>query len=37
MHSAGLELTKLAYIRLEDNLICHRGDRLMEAGGGAEL
>ena len=28
MHSAGLELTKLTYIRLEDNLIRHRGDRL---------
>ena len=27
MHSAGLELTKLTYIRLEDNLIRHRGDR----------
>ena len=27
MHSAGLELTKLTYTRLEDNLICHRGDR----------
>ena len=29
MHSAGLELTKLTYTRLEDNLICHRGDRLI--------
>ena len=28
MHAAGLELTKLTYIRLEDNLIRHRGDRL---------
>ena len=28
MQSAGLELTKLTYTRLEDNLICHRGDRL---------
>ena len=28
MHSAGLELTKLTYNRLEDNLIRHRGDRL---------
>ena len=28
MHSAGLELTKLAYTRPEDNLIRHRGDRL---------
>ena len=27
MHSAGLELTKLTYSRLEDNLIRHRGDR----------
>ena len=27
MHSAGLELTKLTYTRLEDNLIPHRGDR----------
>ena len=26
--SAGLELTKLTYTRLEDNLIRHRGDRL---------
>ena len=28
MHSAGLELTKLTYTRLEDNLIRHRGDRI---------
>ena len=28
MHSAGLELTKLTYTRLEHNLIRHRGDRL---------
>ena len=28
MHSAGLELTKLTYTGLEDNLIRHRGDRL---------
>ena len=28
MHSAGLELTKLTYTRLEDNLTRHRGDRL---------
>ena len=27
MHSAGLELTKLTYTRLEDNLIRGRGDR----------
>ena len=27
MHSAGLELTKLTYTRLEDSLIRHRGDR----------
>ena len=26
VHSAGLELTKLTYTRLEDNLIRHRGD-----------
>ena len=30
MHSAGLELTKLTYIRLEDNLIRHRGDRSIQ-------
>ena len=29
MHSAGLELTKLTYTRLEDNLVRHQGDRLM--------
>ena len=29
MHSAGPELTKLTYTRLEDNLIRHRGDRLV--------
>ena len=28
MHSAGLELTKLTYTRLEDNLIRHRCDSL---------
>ena len=28
MHSGGLELTKLTYTRLEDNLIRHRGDQL---------
>ena len=28
MHSAGLELTKLTYPRLEDNLIRYWGDRL---------
>ena len=27
MHSVELELTKLTYTRLEDNLIRHRGDR----------
>ena len=27
MHSAGLELTKLTYTRLQDYLIRHRGDR----------
>ena len=32
MHSAGLELTKLTYTRLEDNLIRHRGDRLLVPG-----
>ena len=31
MHSAGLELTKMTYTRLEDNLIRHRGDRLSYA------
>ena len=30
MHSEGLELTKLTYTRLEDNLIRHRGDRVIE-------
>ena len=30
MHWAGLELTKLTYTRLEDNLIRHRGDRQMQ-------
>ena len=29
IHSAGLELTKLTYTRLEDNLIRHRGDWLL--------
>ena len=28
VHSGGLELTKLTYTRLEDNLIRHRGDRI---------
>ena len=28
MHSGGLELTKLTYTRVEDNLTRHRGDRL---------
>ena len=27
MHSGGLELAKLTYTRLEDNLIRHHGDR----------
>ena len=27
MHSAGIELTKLTYTRLKDNLIRHRGNR----------
>ena len=31
MHSAGLELTKLTYNRLEDNLIRHRGDSVVAA------
>ena len=30
MHSAGLELTKLTYTRLEDKLIRHRGDRTIK-------
>ena len=29
MHSGGFELTKLTYTRPEDNLIRHRGDRLI--------
>ena len=29
MHSGGLELAKLTYTRLEDNLIRHRGDLVM--------
>ena len=32
MHSAGLELTKLTYTRLEDNVIRHRGDRFTYNG-----
>ena len=28
MHSAGLEMTKLTYARLEDSLIRHPGDRI---------
>ena len=32
MHSAGLELTKLAYTRLEDDLIRHRRDRCENIG-----
>ena len=32
-HSAGLELTKLTYTRLEDNLIRHRGDRYISCAG----
>ena len=31
MHSAGFELTKLTYTRLEDNLIRHPGDQLILA------
>ena len=37
MHSAGFELTKLTYTRLEDNLIRHRGDRLSTGGRGATI
>ena len=33
MHSAGLELTKLTYTRLEDNLIRHRGDPIPHPSG----
>ena len=33
VHSAGLELTKLTYTRLEDNLIRHRGDRSQDVSG----
>ena len=29
MHSGGFELTKLTYTRLEDNMIRHRGDRII--------
>ena len=29
MHSGGFELTKLTYTRLEENLIRHRGDRVL--------
>ena len=29
MHSGGFELTKLTYARLEDNLVRHRGDRIL--------
>ena len=29
MHSGGFELAKLTYTRLEDNLIRHRGDRIL--------
>ena len=35
MHSGGLELTKLTYTRLEDNLIHHLGDRLRHSLGSA--
>ena len=31
MHLKGLELTKLTYTMLEDNLICHRGDRIQSS------
>ena len=33
MHSGGFELTKLTYARLEDNLMRHRGDRLLQTPG----
>ena len=33
MNSSGLELTKLTYTRLEDNLIRHRGDRHHDTAG----
>ena len=32
MHAAGLELTKVTYTRLEDDLIRHRGDRAVRKG-----
>ena len=32
MHSGGLELTKLTYTRLEDNLIRYRGDQYTTPG-----
>ena len=34
MHAGGMELTKLAYTRLEDNLIRHRGEPYLLSGGG---
>ena len=37
MHSAGLELTKLTYTRLEDNLTRHRGDRHYYVTRGSQL
>ena len=37
MHSGGLELMKLTYTRLEDNLIRHRGDRHYYIGGRGEV
>ena len=37
MHSAGLELTKLTYNRLDDNLIRHRGDRYVTQTPGHSL
>ena len=33
MHSAGLELMKEIYTRLEDNMIPHQGDRLVSCCG----
>ena len=36
MHSGGLELTKLTYTRLEDNLLRHPGDRLVSESDGID-
>ena len=37
MHSGGFELTKLTYTRLEDNLIRHRGNRILVLDAGEIL